>query len=651
MHDLTPRTRLLDAPDSLALVLQDGASAMWRHLREGWERFVSDGTLPSRFRVRPLILERWNAARRDGLDPFAPEAPTKTEGDDLERILAEDAFVSAGRRVIHEMIDVLEGHAFLLADASGQILHAEGDCGIIDGLHRVNARPGGVWGEGVSGTNGIGTSLVFNRPAVVFGPEHFRECCHGWVCYGAPVRDPLSGDVLGIVDVSGVAERARVNHVPLVVSLAHSIEYLLADSARERRQRLLDALEAAEKRCPSNAVAVLDSAGNVLSANRRWRDFTARYADDARDLARSLASGTAEPAMRLPRSAARVASIESVRARGRDIGFVAVVEEARSKPSTTTNLEAPFEAIVGRDPSFRAALRMAARAARSNEPVLVCGETGTGKELVVSAIHRASARAEKPLVSLNCAALSRELVESELFGYEGGAFTGARREGKPGRFELANGGTLFLDEIGELAIDVQAKLLRVLEEQVVFRVGGVQPRPIDVRIVAASNRDLPREVARGGFRADLFYRLDVFQVFLPPLRERGDDVLELAKRFLDRLCESAGRPPPRMAPEVENALRRHPWPGNVRELRNTISRLVALLEGDEVTLEDLPVPPVSRASGAGGERPLDAMEDDLIRRALDQLGGNVTETARSLGIDRSTIYRRLRSGRVPRPVR
>jgi sigma-54 dependent transcriptional regulator, acetoin dehydrogenase operon transcriptional activator AcoR len=320
-----------------------------------------------------------------------------------------------------------------------------------------------------------------------------------------------------------------------------------------------------------------------------------------------------------------------------------------SAPPPDASLGWAFEQLIGRDPEFRRTLRIAARAAASDESVLITGPTGTGKELVATAIHRSSRRANKPLVCVNCAALPRELIESELLGYEPGAFTGARREGKPGRFELADSGTLFLDEIGELPLDVQSKLLRVLEERAVFRVGGSRPRPIDVRIVAATNRDLVQALAAGEFRADLYYRLDVIKIDLPPLRARGTDVLDLARSFLETMCRQAGRQPLRLRPEIEELLLRYSWPGNVRELRNVAARLVALVDGDQVGLEDLPASlrAESETSSPLRECSLHTIEDDLIRRSVAAHLGNISQAARQLGIDRSTIYRRLRRLGLP----
>jgi transcriptional regulator of acetoin/glycerol metabolism len=641
----------------LSFLSTPGAPAICKILRQGWERFIADGIVPASVPIRAFALDRWQAARQRGIDPLLERVPLDGASDEFSRVLEEDDFAVAGRRVLDDMNDVLAGggHALLLSDAGGRVLHVVGDQEVRDSLYRVNAQPGGLWGEGVAGPNALGTALSCRKPVVVFGAEHFCKGWQDWVCYGAPVRDPLSAELLGTIAVTGAAERATTNRMPLAISVGHSIEYLLTESRHYWRQRVVDAYDRAERRWPLDAIAAFGSAGHLVAANGRWRDVEERLGADRclrireQAIAEFLKSPSSKQEIRvnLPVAEARVVVVNSVQAGNRVAGVVVVLERHGAFSTSAAGdpkLGPAFEQLIGRDPEFRRALRIAARAAPSNESVLITGATGTGKELVAAAIHRSSRRANKPLVCVNCAALARELIESELFGYEPGAFTGARREGKPGRFELADGGTLFLDEVGELPLDVQAKLLRVLEEGAVFRVGGSRPRRIDVRIVAATNRDLVHALATGGFRSDLFYRLDVMKIELPPLRTRGADILELTRSFIATMCQQSGRTPLRLTPEVEDLFLRYSWPGNVRELRNVGARLVALVDDDVVTVEDLP------ATLRGGpelvsplpECSLHTIEDDLIRRSVEAHGGNISEAARQLSIDRSTIYRRLR---------
>ncbi len=327
-----------------------------------------------------------------------------------------------------------------------------------------------------------------------------------------------------------------------------------------------------------------------------------------------------------------------------------------------------FEQIVGESPAMAVMIRLARKVAESEaSSVLLLGESGTGKDLVAKAIHYGSSRADQPFIAINCAAIPPTLIESELFGHEKGAFTDAKGR-KEGLFEQAQGGTLFLDEIGELELGLQAKLLRVLEEGSFRRVGGLKDLPLDVRVVAASNRDLKAESDDGGFRLDLYYRLSVIQIDLPPLRERGEDVLLLAKYYVAHFNERLRKRIRGLSSEVEEVFRRYSWPGNVRELRNVIERVMILEDSDLITAEWLPrglvnderavssapaaVPVAAAPHAAEVTAPsfqlpekginLEQIELSLVRQAMEQSGGNQTRAAELLGVSRDQLRYRLK---------
>jgi two-component system nitrogen regulation response regulator NtrX len=308
----------------------------------------------------------------------------------------------------------------------------------------------------------------------------------------------------------------------------------------------------------------------------------------------------------------------------------------------------PAHDIVGDTPAMRAVRTLITRVAPTPSRVLITGESGTGKELVARAIHRESPRAARTMVSVNCAAIPRDLVESELFGHEKGAFTGATQR-RRGRFELADGSTLFLDEIGDLPTGAQAKLLRVLEEGVVERVGGEQPRAVDVRVIAATNRDLAAEAAAGGFREDLFFRLNVFPIHVPPLRTRLPDLPALVAHFATVAAARCARAPITFDAAAMSRLGAHPWPGNVRELANAIERLTILCTRPVASAADVDAILGSAARRPAGPAPgdsltdaLDAYERTLIADALREASGSVAEAARRLATDRANLYRRMR---------
>ena len=310
------------------------------------------------------------------------------------------------------------------------------------------------------------------------------------------------------------------------------------------------------------------------------------------------------------------------------------------------------ENIVGRSPALRAAVDLARRAAPTRTTILVTGATGTGKELVAGLIHGLSPRAERPFVKVNCAALPETLLESELFGHERGAFTGADRT-RVGRFEQADGGTLFLDEVGDMSAATQAKLLRVLQDQEFHRLGGTRPLRTDVRIVAATNQDLRAAIAEGGFREDLYFRLNVIGIHLPPLRERGDDVVLLANHLRDQFARELGRPRCGFDRAALAKLRTHPWPGNVRELRNAVERALLMAEGPWMGPDDLALAPAA-AAGEGGPERADAtlaeVERGAVLAALRRSGFVQKRAAALLGVSRRKLNYMIRKMGITHPT-
>ena len=315
--------------------------------------------------------------------------------------------------------------------------------------------------------------------------------------------------------------------------------------------------------------------------------------------------------------------------------------------------EFSFDSIIGEDPLMQSLKKLGHKAARHDVPVLLLGETGTGKEVFAHAIHKASNRATKAFIKVNCAAIPSELLESELFGYENGAFSGARKGGKPGKIELAHEGTLFLDEIADMPLGMQAKLLRVLQDGEVDRLGSVRPRKVNVRIIAATNKDLMKKVAENEFRDDLFYRINVFRLELPALRDRSGDIPLLAAYYLTQLniqyemqkCFSH---------DAENILRKYAWPGNVRELRNVIARAFILADGNLIDIHHLPTElsvrarlknSLTRFSGMTLENIIKEVEHEILEQALRAHKGNYAQAAKSLGIHRATLYKKMGKGK------
>jgi transcriptional regulator of acetoin/glycerol metabolism len=643
-----------------------------REIARVWERFVSSGELAGGA-LRPVIADSWQRCRQLGVDPLLERAPTVVLPGEIDDILASDDFGQAGREVLDEFGRVVEGtgHVILLADHHGRIVYSVGHRGMQGLLDRLNLAPGGGWAESAVGSNGIGTPIALGRPEIVFGPEHYGQHWQPWVCYGCPVRDPSTGHIRGVVDITGPAKRAERMTFGLTVSIARSIEQHLVVLELRRRQALSATFRGLERRWPGEGLLAVDGSGTVVEMNpaaasalgiRTLAVPDPLLAELAPELVSPVQRAIEGGGVREERLAVRGAGgerpvlcrVEPVRVEGRALGSVVILSPRGPTPGrdrggpTAPGPRYSFQDILGDASRFREALALARVAARrfEHKPILLVGESGTGKELVAHAIHLESPRARGRFVAVNCGALPRDLVESELFGYAPGAFTGARREGHAGKFQAAHGGTLFLDEVDSLPLDLQGKFLRVVEGGEVVRLGSETPLAVDVRIVAACSEDLRPLVEEGRFRLDLFHRLGVVEIVLPPLRERPDDIRLLAGAFLAQECAAAGRGPLALAPRVVDCLVGYRWPGNVRELRNLCTRWALTVERVQVEMDDVPrhirepAPADLVPAEPGGS--LRQTGDAIIRQTLAATGGDVAEAARRLGVARTTIYRRLK---------
>jgi transcriptional regulator of acetoin/glycerol metabolism len=593
-----------------------------------WERFLT-GEPEAAIPLGNVVISSWRRSLQLGVNATGRAAPMAAEGDKFAAIKHRNRqLIAASADIFRRMRDVFEESRcmMLLTGPDGIVLEAVGDNRTMTEGERIHLLPGGQWCEDVIGTNGIGTALATGQPAQVHAAEHFCEGIKSWTCAGAPVREPGTGRILGVVDISGPPSTYHRGNLSLAVATAREIETALAERAGQEHVRLL---EHCLERFPAGAANffVIDRAGRVVYAK-----------GDAPSVLPGLdADESLERwAKRLP-----CGDFDPIMLDGSTVGALIVQGQ---KPRPRAQPPAPaweyFAQIVGHSPAMQETVARAMQLAPRRVALLIQGETGAGKEVMVRAIHAAADPG--PLVVFNCGAATKELLAAELFGHVRGAFTGALQEGRAGRFELANGGILCLDEIGELPLDMQPILLRVLEEGVVYRVGDATPRKVDVRLIALTNRNLRQEVAAGRFRADLFYRLSVTSIEIPPLRARPGDVEILLDHYNRTLAEKHGVPQRFFAPAARAALAAYSWPGNVRELRNMVEGLLLTGSG-EVTPDEFP-PEIQDAGDAeGGERlRLEDVGREAITRAIATTGGNLSEAARKLGIARSTLHRRIR---------
>jgi sigma-54 dependent transcriptional regulator, acetoin dehydrogenase operon transcriptional activator AcoR len=448
----------------------------------------------------------------------------------------------------------------------------------------------------------------------------------------------------------------------LAVRLQELMDLNLEEKNRQLEMSAL-ALEAAHRELQAvvdrsvQGVVSLGSAGQVRYANARAAELLGTAAGEGRDeaalpeaLRRLLARGVRVEERISVEGRTLLVEVEPLPSGGRVV-FLLPKEEIGRMARALSGLGASFtlEDLLGSSPQIAAVKEFIRKAAQTASSVLIEGETGTGKELVAQAIHNASDRWHRPFVPINCAAIPSELLESELYGHEKGAFTGAVAQ-QPGKFELAQGGTLFLDEIAEMAPPLQAKLLRVLQERKLFRLGGRRAIALDVRVIAATNRDLDAAVEQGAFRSDLLYRIRVLHLRLPPLRQRASDIPVLARHFVEKLAERQGKRLRQVSSRVLSALAYHSWPGNVRELENVLERAVSLAEPGEEVLRQVDLPAVQPVAEAAPEAivPLVRLEEQAIRQALRVTGGHVEKTAAGLGISRASLFRKLKTYGIDR---
>ncbi len=625
-----------------------------------WESFMVNGDCGDA-PVREVVRDSWARCRDAQVPAAATQAPLLATGEQLAQLKDQhQELLNAAREVTHTLADVLNPSKSLLAVANpqGVILDVYGDPRTRKEGESRHIAPGGGWHEHASGTNAIGTAIALASPVQVHAIEHFCEGVKEWTCSAALVREPGGTDLLGVVDISGPDDTFNAHSLALAMSTANQIEAILRGREARDRIRLLQCCneEAADWR--QDALIVLDSKGRVVSTNRNAAGVLRRQGIHA-DLGagRPLGAAGFERTRRAGLSLPRWIDedwLHPVSVEGRQLGLLVVVPDraghtrvASTAPRPAERGVAPrylaFDRIVGESEAIRAAVKRARKLATGAMPVLLLGETGVGKDEFARAIHDTSPLASGPFVEVNCGALGKDLIGSELFGHVEGAFTGARRGGRAGRFEAADGGTLLLDEIGELPLELQPQLLRVLQDGVVTRLGENLGRQVRVRILSATNRDLRADVMAGRFREDLYYRLASTTLPLPPLRARQRDTSLLAEHFIEQLHARHGGERKTMSAELLDALNRHLWPGNIRELRNVMEAMWFLSESRELTLEDLSLDAsateaLPRAPSATG---LKALERAAIEDALACHGGNLCRVARELGIARSTLYQKL----------
>jgi len=634
-------------------------------LKENWEKFVNAKETPKN--VRPLILEAWERCAKLKVDFLSGKGTRVSDNVLKDSLYKRKELIEVAGPIMKDVFEIVKNTSYsvVLTDEKGIIIDLNINKDLEKNHQQLNFVLGSIWDEKSVGNNAIGTCLALDKPVQVIGAEHYCEYHHRWTCSAAPIHNS-KGELIGCFDLSGKAEDVQTHTYGIAVSSANSIEkqftilesYKLLDTTFDS---ILDGLMIMNSDLKiykfnnqiPNILKMEDDEIYNVNIKEVFKDFDIvnkifnnKQKIKYSDITLMINDKKVECSL----------NISPIILSDDVIGAVLVLREAKQFRKEISKLAGfranyTFNNIITKNDKMIDLINTTKKIAKTNCSVLIEAESGTGKELFAQAIHNESRRKDGPFVAVNCSAIPKELFESEIFGYESGSFTGALKGGRPGKFELANGGTIFLDEIGEVPLEMQAKLLRVLDNNRVVRVGGTYERDLDVRVVSATNRNLIDEISKGFFRQDLYYRLNVINVRIPPLRKRKNDIIELAKFFLNNLNEENESSNKCFSNNFEIELLKHPLTGNVRELKNIIQSAYYLADKDLID---------SYPYGSNVESnetyyiesqnkyelssiTLKDIEKDSIVQAIAANNGNIKKAAEELNISKATIYRKIKS--------
>lgn len=643
-----------------------------------WETFIRTGIPPEG--VREEIAQSWLRSRAHGVDPENPTPAVLSKQALTERLQENQELLKFSSAVMRNTYSLAGDTKSLVSlhDRDGYLLDYIFDPPTNDRRERTKYSLGAKWDEASVGTNGVGLTLVLNKPVQIIGAEHFCRSQHYATCSAATIHNE-QGDVIGVLNMSGDLECSSAHTLALIASGAYAIENQLAlFHSNDVINNTLSMI--------SEGLIILDGALNILMMSRyaalllgenvenlRGKNIVSIFCpSDFKDkiyIEKKPFSYLESDFQMGDRLLPFRVSVTPMLSENRVTGVILFLQELQAINRVANQVAGnkaryDFCDIITEDPRMLDIIESMKGVAVTDCSVLIEGESGTGKELFAHSIHNYSDRKRGPFIAINCASLPRSLVESELFGYEKGAFTGASNQGNPGKFELANGGTIFLDEIGELPLEIQAKLLRVLDTHRISRIGGKAEKELNVRVIAATNRNLLDEVQKSNFRGDLYYRINVLKFNIPPLRLRTGDVTLLSANILKTLNlkgrEVSGAPTAKQFDDAfVHRLTGYAWPGNVRELQNVIVRAYyasgssslimaadlpdAILTPPQTSQDSLVKPPIcTLREPISSPHSMVESERELILFAIREHDGDVVEAGKSLKMSKATIYRKIK---------
>ncbi len=643
-----------------------------------WKNFVENG-VADQF-LPQVVVDSWKRCQQLSLDPFNRNL---VRISDLQSMMEMNrTLIGSSLRMINQLQGLIYGSgiAFVLVDADGNILDVTGDAEIIE-MGKTNSMvPGANRSEEKAGTNAIGVALKINEPVQITGCQHFNFHHHKWTCSAAPIHNS-KGEIIGAINISELCSLAHKHTLGMVTAAAKVIEREINLKDAELTIKLVNEWLNGISDIVDDGIVFVNNLGTIIEANHACANLLGKRLDEIRSANLSNLLNYQGNLIDQLQNKSQVerqidypvkggfnkeltVKLKSLKDDKADIiGTVVLIHETskvqqRGLPTNKLSAWVTFKDIIGNNLCLRKAIEIAQTASLTHCKILLQGETGTGKELFAQAIHNASPVKDGPFIAVNCGAIPHELIESELFGYDDGAFTGAKRGGKPGKFELGQGGTILLDEINSMPIDMQVKLLRVVQENRLMRVGGTDYVSLNVRIIASSNESLEELIDNKTFRRDLYYRLSIVTIDIPPLRERSEDLPILIEHFLKKLAKIHNKVIKGIKEDALQALTVYHWPGNARELENFIERAIILTGQDIITLQDLPQciseavlhknnqlelrNPQRLVCESMSISTLDDLEKEAIINILHSTGYNILKTAKMLGITRNTLYRKIR---------
>ncbi|MED0960684.1 sigma-54-dependent Fis family transcriptional regulator [Bacillus paramycoides] len=606
-----------------------------------WQKFVDEGVLDSG-RINKRISESWHRCKQANVNPHMNKGQNILSSNVFQdQKKKSEIFLDIAIPQIQNMkktIDELQMMA-LLIDPDGYVLSLSGNQQTLKRAKHINFIEGVKWTEAAVGTNAIGTALEIEEAIMISGTEHYSVASHSWSCAAAPIHND-DGKLIGVLDFSCPIEFSHPYMLGMVTSIAHAIERECSIRVHQNElhliHRFLDVIDSDEQ------VVVCNHRDIIVSASKRTRD---RVSNWSRMKLENLMQNELKIKLEVP-----------VYSNDRLIGkCIYLNENKQTNVHSTFSLMKgiSFPGVIGTSNAFQHTLEEIKLVSPTDASVYVCGETGVGKEYVARAIHENSSRKDGPFIAVNCGSLPKELMESELFGYAEGAFTGARRQGYKGKFEQADGGTIFLDEIGEVPPEMQVALLRVLQERKVTPIGSSKEISVNIRVITATHKDLLRLVEEGKFRQDLYYRLHVYPLYVPSLLERKEDIPYFIQHFCERKKWNAQFPK-----SICNQFSQHIWPGNIRELLNVLERIYILSQGREICEKQVSF---LLQTMMGNQQKLELQAEnktehtlnfreriqrDSMIEALQRTNGNVSLAAKLLDVPRSTFYKRMQKFRL-----